>query len=82
MRLKLDYEELNSIVKCYVKNTLGLDPAGDTDFTCASTDYDQNVYAEIIVGYEQCGEEEETDEETTDPEVPAEDTGWWVKKPQ
>ena len=73
--MKLDYEELNDIIKCYVQNTLGLHPADDVIFICESSDYDQSVSAELIISYEECNEDEDEDED-----IPKKRRGrWWQK---
>ena len=54
MILTLDYTELNSIIQCYITETLGLAPASDADIVCSNTDYGQTVTAEVLVNYKDC----------------------------
>ena len=61
MILALDYEELNSIIKCYITETLGLVPSGDANIVCENTDYGQTVVAEILVDYVDCNEDDSDD---------------------
>ena len=57
MILKLDYEELNSIIKCYINNTLKLKSVGDANIVCNNSEYGQDVTAEILLQYEECNDE-------------------------
>ena len=77
MKMKLDYEELNDIIKCYVQNTLGLPVADDVVFICESSDYDQSVSAELIISYEECNEDEDENEDV--PKKKSSRGRWWQK---
>jgi hypothetical protein len=59
MKITLDYAELNSIIKCYINETLGLTTISDANIVCSESDYEQNITADILVAYESCNDEDD-----------------------
>jgi hypothetical protein len=75
MIIKLDYEELNSIIKCYVKRKLKLKTLGDVNIVCSDSEYGQGVTAEVLAQYENICEYDDKEEEEEEEEK--EDGGWF-----
>lgn len=75
MILKLDYEELNDIIKCYINKKLKLRSTGDVNIVCSDSEYGQGVTAEILLNYEDCHEGKKEDNKKDNDEKESE--GWF-----